>query len=81
MAHRDFDQQFAEQQARLGSVTLRMGGHDFTLRDNVRPKVIGLWEVLMPDAVGDDGKPLRQSEKIRAINNVFRELITPSQNG
>jgi hypothetical protein len=79
--HRNFDQEFAAKQAEYGAVSLEMGGHSFTLRDDVRPEVIGLWEILMPDATGTGGEPLKQSDKIRAIDDVFRELITPSQTG
>jgi hypothetical protein len=74
MTHRDFDQERLDRLERLGQPTFRLGGYDFTLRDDVRLDVLTMWDEFnqRPDP---DAPPRSQAARVAVIDQVWTELL------
>jgi hypothetical protein len=69
--HRDFDAEARERLERIGLATLTMGGETFTLRDDVPPDILKLW-----DSIGPDSKEA-QGDQLQMLDDVFVALVVP----
>lgn len=70
MTHRDFDQERLDRLSVLGLPTFRLGGQDFTLRDDVRLEVLALW-----DEFNKPDEDASQANRVSVIDQVWTELL------
>lgn len=75
MTYRDFDQERLDRLAKYGLSTFRLGGYDYTLRDDVRLDVLALWDDFnqKPGEAPERG----QAERVEIIDQVWHELLIP----
>ena len=71
MAHRDFDQEARDRITRYALPTFTLAGRQFTVRDDVRPDVMAMWDALGPEST------LSQADQLGIMDEVFEALIVP----
>jgi hypothetical protein len=71
---RNFDEEREARLAQLSLSTFVMRGHTFTIRDDVNPNVI----ILFDDLGGTHAEEKSQADQIRIIDEVMQSLVMPS---
>jgi hypothetical protein len=71
MPTRDFDAEARDRIAQYALPTFMLAGREFTVRDDVRPDVMAMWDALGPEST------LTQTEQLGIMDEVFQALIIP----
>jgi hypothetical protein len=74
MSSRNFDEERQARLAQLSLSTFVMRGRTFTIRDDVNPNVI----ILFDDLGGTHAEEKSQADQIRIIDEVMQSLVMPS---